>query len=117
MMVSFDDFKPNELFQLIENKDPLGLNLDIESYSTKNNSDTESYSTINNAEEQSKREYDAFPHYLKMASNLKVSNINNNADSNSNREKEKENTSPTLQVNPINTNNRPSHSVSSGNLV
>ena len=46
-----------------------------------------------------------------------ASNINNNADSNSNKEKEKENTSPTLQVNAINTNNRPLHSVSSGNLA
>ena len=35
MAVSFGDLKPNELSQLIENKDPLGLNSDIESYSTK----------------------------------------------------------------------------------
>ena len=116
MVVSFGDFKPNELYQLIENKDPLGLNSGIESYSTKNNSDIESYSTVNNAEEQSKVEYDAIPHYLKLASNLKASNINNNADSNSSMEKE--NTSPTLQVNPINNSiNRPLHSVSSGNLA
>ena len=112
MMVSFGDFKPNELSQLIENKDPLGLNLDIENYSTINNSDIESYSTINT--EQSKMEYDAILHYLKTVSTLKVSNINNNAESNSNKEKEKD-TSPTLQVNPINT--RPLHPVSSGNLA
>ena len=35
MVVSFGDFRPNELSQLIENKDPLGLNMDSESYSTK----------------------------------------------------------------------------------
>ena len=47
MLVSFGDFKPNELSQLMENKDPLDLNSDTESYSTNNNSDIESYSTIN----------------------------------------------------------------------
>ena len=36
---------------------------------------------------------------------------------NSNKETEKENTSPTLQVNPINTNNRPLCSGSSGSLA
>ena len=93
MAVSFCDFKPNELSQLIENKDPLGLNSDTGSYFTKNNSDIESNSTINNAEEQSKIEYDAIPHYLKTVSNLKACNINNNADFNSYKEKEKENIS------------------------
>ena len=99
MLVSFGDFKPNELSQLMENKDPLDLNSDTESYSTNNNSDIESYSTINaqiNAE-KSILEYDAIPHYLKMVSALKASNINNNADSNKKKEKD---TSPTLQVNP-----------------
>ena len=77
MAVSFSDFKPNKLSQLIENKDPFGLILDIEIYSTKNNSDIESYSIINNAKEQLKMEYDAILYYLKMASNVNVSNINN----------------------------------------
>ena len=71
MAVSFGDFKLNEISQLIENKDPLDLNSDIESYSTKNNSDTEGYSTINNSEiKKSKMEYDVIPHYLKSASNF-----------------------------------------------
>ena len=58
--------------------------------------------------------YDAIQHYLKMASVLKASNINNTADSN--KEKEKD-TSPTLQVNPIDPINTCLHSVSSGNLA
>ena len=91
MVVSFGDFKLNEIFQLIEDKDPLGLNFYIESYSTINNSNTD------NADEKSKMEYDVIPHYLKWASNF-----NNNADTNSNKENT-ENTSPTLQLNnPIN---------------
>ena len=50
--------------------------------------------------------YEAISHYLKS-----VANFNNSADTNN------ENTSPTLQVNNQNINNRPIHSVSSGNLV
>ena len=64
MAVSFGDFKPNDISQLLENKNPLCLNSDIESYSTVNNSNTD------NAEEKSKMEYDAIPHYLKLASNF-----------------------------------------------
>ena len=39
-MLSFGDFRKNEITELIWNKDPLGLNSDI------NNSDIESYTTI-----------------------------------------------------------------------
>ena len=42
MSVSFGNFKLNEISGLIRNKDPLGLNADIESYSTiKNKSKSE----------------------------------------------------------------------------
>ena len=105
MAVSFGDFKPNEISQLIENKYLLDLNSDIENYSTINKSNTD------NAKEKSKMEYDAIPHYFKSASNF-----NNNVDTKENTE----NTSSTLQViNPVNnsTINRPIHSVSSGNLA
>ena len=36
MAVSFGDFKPDEIYRLIENKDPLGLNNDTEGHSTLN---------------------------------------------------------------------------------
>ena len=65
MEVSFGDFQPNELYNLIENKDPLGLNNDTEGQKT-----------------QQIEEFDAIPHYIKMASTLNVTNINNNAESN-----------------------------------
>ena len=79
MLVSFGDFKPNEISQLIENKDPLCLNLDIESYST-----TKNNAQINAEKPDSdlNMEYDAILHYLKIAPTLKTSNVNNNADSN-----------------------------------
>ena len=84
------------------------------------NSDIESYSTIKNnvqinsekSESESNMEYDAILHYLKMASTLKASNINNNADAN--KEKEKDNTS-NLQVKD--TINTCVTSISSGNLA
>ena len=80
--------------------------------------DIESYSATNNSRDKMLKtwEYDAILHYLKMASTLKASNINNNADSN-NKEKVKD-TSPTLQVNPntIDPINTCLHSVCSGNL-
>ena len=63
--VSFGDFQPNEIYNLIENKDPLGLNSDTEGHKT-----------------QQMEEFDAILHYIKMASTLKVTNINNNANSN-----------------------------------
>ena len=65
MEVSFGDFQPNEIYDLIENKDPLGLNNDTEGHIT-----------------QKIEEFDAILHYIRMVSTLKVTNINNNADSN-----------------------------------
>ena len=97
MSNSFGDFKNNEILELIKNKDPLGLNSDIERCKT----------AISEAplmpSDETKMQYDAIPHYLKSATNL-----NNSADTNT------DNTSPTLQVNnPI---IRPIHSFSTGNL-
>ena len=68
--VTFGDFKPNELSKLINNKDPLGLNEDIESYFT--NEGSNSKATISEASEPraSSMEYDAIPHYLKMMSSM-----------------------------------------------
>ena len=65
MEVSFGDFQPNEIYNLIENKDPLGLNNDTEGHKT-----------------QQIEEFDAILYYIKMASTLKATNINNNANSN-----------------------------------
>ena len=63
MLVSFGDFKPNEISQLIENKDPLGLNVDIVSYSTiRNNTQTYAQNAQNNSDEpEINMEYDAIP--------------------------------------------------------
>ena len=83
MLVSLGDFKPNEISQLIENKDPLGLNADIDSYSTiKNNTQTYQNAESNSEEPEINMEYDAILHYLKMVPALTASNINNNANSN-----------------------------------
>ena len=65
MAVSFSDFEPNEIYHLIENKDPLVLNSDIQGHNT-----------------QKIDEFDAILHYIKMVSTLKMANTNNNADSN-----------------------------------
>ena len=51
MEVSFGDFQPNEIYNLIENKDPLGLNNDTEGHKT-----------------QQIEEFDAILHYIKMVS-------------------------------------------------
>ena len=111
---------PNEISQLIENKDPLSINEDIDSYSTiKNNTQTYAQNAQNNSEEpEINMEYDVILHYLKMVPALKASNINNNADSNkatnkaTDKEKQnKEDTTPVLQVNTRLT------STSSGNLA
>ena len=97
-MLSFGDFKKNEIAKLINNKDPLGLNSNI-NMST-NNSDTaiESYTTIKpntkdevilpNTEMKTKMVHDAIPHYLRAG------NCNNSTDTNKD-----ENNTPTLQVN------------------
>ena len=37
MAVSLGDFKPDEIYNLIENKDPLGLNIDIQGHMNTNN--------------------------------------------------------------------------------
>ena len=44
-------------------------------------------------------EYDAIPHYIKMASTLKMTNINNNADSNSEQDETKTKDTTPSQVN------------------
>ena len=55
-MLSFGDFKKNEITELIGNKDPLGVNSDINI----SNSDIESYTTIKtNTETLSEEEISA----------------------------------------------------------
>ena len=112
-MFSFGDFKHNEIADLIRNKDPLGLNLDIEmdnqsSIITNNQPDNSINNEIPSKDEaimpeESNMAHDAIPHYLK------VGNCNNSANTN----KEDEGT-PTLQVN---SKSRPIRSISSGNLA
>ena len=108
--VTFGDFKPNELSRLVNNKDPLGLNEDIESYFTSEGSDSKAISEASEPKASS-MEYDAIPHYLKMTSsmaslndqeNVQINpniqqNINNNADSKA--EENKEDSLPISQVN------------------
>ena len=112
-MLSFGNFKKNEITELIGNKEPLGLNSDINM--SRNNSDTdiESYTTIKTNTETPSEEaispktnmaHDAVLHYLRAG------NFKNSADTKNT--KEYENISPTLQVNPGSL-----RSVSSGNLA
>ena len=68
-MISFGDFKKDEITELISNKDPLGLNSDIESYTT-----IKSKGAILSEEDKTNMAYDAIPHYLKAV------NLNNSAD-------------------------------------
>ena len=96
--VSFGDSKPDEIHNLIENKDPLGLNNDIQGHLNTNN-------------QQKDKEYDVIPHYIKMAYTLKTSNVNKNA--NPNPESEDTTTKDTIpsQVNyPSTSRNYPSTS-------
>ena len=111
--VTFGDFKPSEISQLINSKDPLGLNTEIGSYSTSQGSNIQATTTSEATIEPnaSSMEYDVIPHYLKMTSsmvpknnqeNMDINpniqeNINNNADSKA--EENKEDSIPTLQVN------------------
>ena len=109
VLVTFGDFKPNELSQLINNKDPLGLNEDIESYFTSEGSNLKASEASEPS--TSSMEYDAIPHYLKMMSSMASlgnqenvhinpniqQNTNNNADSKA--EESKEDSLPTSQVN------------------
>ena len=114
LSISFGDFKSSEISEHIQNKDPLGLNCDIESYKTAKSDKSEAPSKTpdtdkdKGADLETEMKYDAIPHYLKLAANL-----NNRTDTN---RENTENTSPTLQVNsPI--INRLIHSVCSGNLA
>ena len=100
--MSFGNFKLNEILELIQNKDPLGLNTDIESYSTVKSNNSEvpvkmpdaNKNASADADLESKMEYDAIPYYLKLAAKF-----NNSTDTN---KENTENTSPTFQVtNPI----------------
>ena len=110
--VSFGDFKPNELSQLINSKDPLGLDTEIESYFTSNGSNFEAKATTSETVAEpnaTSMEYDVILHYLKMTSSMVPKNnkenittniqenTNNNADSKA--EDTKEDITPTLQVN------------------
>ena len=109
--VTFGDFKPNEFSQLINNKDPLGLNEEIESYYTSEGSNLKATTSEASEPKASSMEYDAIPHYLKMTSSMVSSsnqenvhinpniqqNTNNNADSKA--EENKEDSLPTSQVN------------------
>ena len=112
MSISFCDFKSNEISELIWNKDPLGLNSDMESYKSAKSDKSEVLSKTSDSDKdadlETKMEYNGIPHYLKSAANL-----NNSTDINKDNT---ENTSSTLQINnPV--INRLTHSVSSGNLA
>ena len=97
--------KKNDISELIQNKDPLGLNSNIESYTTIKSTTKPAEAITPEEDTQTKMECDAILHYLKLAVTF-----NNSAD---NKGKD-EITPPTWQVNnPI----RPLHSVSSGNLA
>ena len=112
MAVSFGDFKPDEIYNLIENKDSLHLNKDIEGHPT-----------INNQQLSEKHmEYDAILHYIKMASTLKMTNVNNNANSNPEPEDTKTKDTIPSQVNyPSTSRSTPYNtqltSISSNNLA
>ena len=120
-MLSFGNFKRNEIADLIGNKDPLGLYPDIDksnnsSLANNNSSDTtiSHINTSKSKEINSKDEamlpppektnilHDTIPHYLR-AGNCNSANTN----------KDEEGT-PTLQVN---SKSRPIRSISSGNLT
>ena len=112
-MFSFGDFKNNEIADLIGNKDPLGLDPDIEKGNYSSNITTNQLNNMKTKEipskdeaimpEESNMAHDAIPHYLKAG------NCNNSANTN----KEDEGT-PTLQVN---SKSRHIRSKSRGNLA
>ena len=111
-MISFGNFRKNEITDLIRNKDPLGLYPDIEkgnqsSNITNNQPDNSINKEIPSKDEaimpeESNMVHNAIPHYLKAG------NCNNSANTN------KEEGTPTLQVN---SKSRPIRSISSGNLA
>ena len=122
--VTFGDFKPNELSRLINNKDPLGLNEDIESYFTSEGSNSKATISETSEPKASSMEYNAIPHYLKMMSSMASlnnqenvhinpniqQNINNNADSKA--EENKEDSLPISQVNTCSSTGNLSRKVS-----
>ena len=94
----------------------MGLNNDIEGHSTINNNQ------LNSEESEKHIEYDAILHYIKMASTLKMTNVNNNADSNAEQEDTKTKDTTPSQVNyPSTSKNTPYNtqltSISSDNLA
>ena len=85
VLVSFGDFKPNELSQLINSKDPLGLDMRIESYFTSKGSNFEAKATTSEAIAEpnaTSMEYDAIWHYLKMTSSMVPKNNRENITTN-----------------------------------
>ena len=112
-MFSFGNFNCKEIADLIGNKDPLGLDSDIQksnvSSDTANNQQNNCINNANPSQDEvmmldkSNMVHNAIPHYLKSG------NCNNSA----NTSKEEEIT-PTLQVN---SKSRPIRSISSGNLA
>ena len=110
-MLSFGDFKKKKLL-LISNKDSLGLNSEVDSYTTikydaKSQDLSQEAILPDKGNDKTNMKQDAILHYLKVV------NFNNSADTNKNKTKEEENISPTLQVNRI----RSLRSVTSGNLA
>ena len=114
-MLSFGDFKRNEIANLIRNKDPLGLYPDINKSNHSSETTIENINTNKSTKIKSKDEtmlldtektkivHDAIPHYIRAG------NFNNSANTNKD-----EDCTPTLQVN---SKYRPIRSVSSGNLA
>ena len=115
-MLSFGDFKKNEIANLIRNKEPLGLYSDINKSNDSSDITIENNNTIKstkikskdeailpNTEMKTKMVHDAIPHYIRAG------NCNNST----NTSKDEDST-PTLQVN---SKSRPIRSVSSGNLA
>ena len=71
MSISFGDFKKNEISELIQNKDPLGLNYDIESYKTaKSEAPLKIPDTDKDIDSETKMDYDEILHNLKSATNV-----------------------------------------------
>ena len=112
-MLSFGDFKKNEIANLIRNKDPLGLYPDIDKSNSSSETTIENINTNKSMKIKSKDEamppektnmaHDLIPHYIRAG------NCNNSTNTN----KYEEGT-PTLQVN---SKSRPIKSISSGNLA
>ena len=104
MFITFDDI--NDILEHIQNKDPLGLNSDIEidSYQV-----AKSKAPLKIPLEKMDK-YDVILHYLKSADNINTSPDTDHTT---------KNTSPTLQVNSniLSTKTRPVNSISSGNLA